>query len=103
MGTQDKWREHVEQWTSSGLSAVQYSERAGINPRTLAYWKWRLGRDAPVSVAPSGAAVAAVVQVRAPEERWFELELSGGRRLRVPASFDSATLRRLIGVVEGTS
>lgn len=103
MGTRDKWREHIEQWTSSGLTAAQYSERAGVNPRTLAYWKWRLGRDGRASFGSSSAAVAAVVQVRAPEERWFELELSGGRRLRVPASFDSATLRRLIGVLEGTS
>jgi len=33
----------------------------------------------------------------------FELELAGGRRLRVPASFDATTLRRLLEVLEAVS
>ena len=32
----------------------------------------------------------------------FELELSGGRRLRVPASFDEAVLRRLLAILEAS-
>ncbi len=102
MGTRDKWREHIEQWTSSGLTAVQYGERAGVNPRTLGYWKWRLGRDTRTHVAPP-TAVATFVEVRAPADGHFELELAGGRRLRVPASFDAAALRRLLEVLEGAS
>jgi hypothetical protein len=102
MSARDWWREHVEQWAASGLTAAQYGERAGVNPRTLGYWKWRLGRDARACVA-SRTALAAFVEVRPTEDRRFELELAGGRRVRVPASFDSAALRQLIEALEGQS
>jgi hypothetical protein len=36
----------------------------------------------------------------APHDARFELELGAGRRLRVPASFDAAELRRLLDVLE---
>ena len=86
MSTRDRWREHVEQWASSGLTAAQYSGRAGVNPRTLTYWKWRLGQERRERA--TSTAVATFVEVRPREEARFELELRGGRRLRVPPSFD---------------
>ena len=36
----------------------------------------------------------------APGNTWFELELRGGQRLRVPASFDAPGLSRLLDVLE---
>ncbi|MDP9037110.1 MAG: tyrosine-type recombinase/integrase [Myxococcota bacterium] len=50
MATRDRWREHVEQWTLSGLKAAEYGNRVGVNPRTLTYCKWRLGRGAAWTV-----------------------------------------------------
>ncbi len=101
MATRDRWREHVEQWTSSGLKAAEYGNRAGVNPRTLSYWKWRLGRESRGGTTSSS--VASFVEVRPREAAHFEVELRGGRRLRVPASFDEAALRRLVEFLEGAS
>jgi hypothetical protein len=101
MGTRDRWHEHVEQWASSGLTAAQYGDRAGVNPRTLTYWKWRLGQESRERVTPT--TVAAFVEVHPRREEGFELELRGGRRLRVPASFDEPALRRLIELLEGST
>jgi hypothetical protein len=102
MEARDRWREHVEQWKASGLTAAQYGDRAGVNPGTLSYWKWCLGRETRACVT-SEAALATFVEVRTPEDSRLELELAGGRRLRVPASFDPAILRRLVDVLEGGS
>jgi hypothetical protein len=44
-----------------------------------------------------------LVEMRAPDNHRVELELQGGRRLRIPATFDSAALRRLLEVLEGVS
>jgi hypothetical protein len=49
MEARDRWREHVEQWKASGLTAAQYDDRAGVNPGTLSYWNRRLGREARAS------------------------------------------------------
>ena len=43
MAARDRWREHVEQWISSGLTAAEYCDRAGVNPRTLSYLEVALG------------------------------------------------------------
>jgi hypothetical protein len=103
MVARDQWREHIDQWMTSGLTAAQYGERAGVNPRTLTYWKWRLGRELRGEGSPPKAAVAALVEFRAPEDTCMELVLSDGRRVRVPTSFDATALRRLIDVLEGPS
>ena len=47
--------------------------------------------------------VAAFVEVHPCREEGFDLELRRGRRLRVPASFDEPSLRRLIELLEGGS
>jgi hypothetical protein len=61
MAARDRWREHVEQWISSGLTAAEYGDRAGVNPRTLSYWKWRLGRESGGST--TSTSVATFVEV----------------------------------------
>jgi hypothetical protein len=101
MATRDRWRERVEEWTSSGLTAAQYGNRAGVNPRTLSYWKWRLGQESRERA--TSTSVARFVEVHPREAAHFELELRGGRRLRVPASFEEPALRRLLEFLEGAS
>lgn len=40
------WAKRVERWTDSGLTCGEFSSEIGVNPRTLIYWKWRLGKEA---------------------------------------------------------
>ena len=105
-----RWTERVEQWRQSGLTAREYAAQAGLNAGTLCYWKWRLARDArmpPTAAAkrrrrsrkPKFVELAPVSMV---DER-FEIELSNGHRLRVPAAFDAEALSRLMKIVGGVS
>ena len=102
MATRDAWQKHVERWVASELTAAQYGARAGVNPRTLVYWKWRLGRERR-GVAAASTDLARFIEVQAVRDTGFEVELAGGRRVRVPSSFDAAALRRLLDVLEGAS
>ena len=36
------WREHVEQWQSSGLSQKTYCQQHHLKPHKLSYWKNKL-------------------------------------------------------------
>jgi hypothetical protein len=116
----EEWAKRVERWRESGLTSAEFAAELGINPRTLTYWKWVLGKEAlgekrewpsrksvgrarrpPAVAAESTPALPELVEVHpAPRDARFELELGAGRRIRVPASFDATELRRLLDVLE---
>lgn len=99
--TEARWRSLIAAQEQSGESVVRFAERRGLNPATLYWWRSRLrsrGREqqefVPIEiVGAERSTAAAIVGV-------FELELAGGRRLRVPPGFDADDLVRLIAAVE---
>jgi hypothetical protein len=108
--SRDEWRKRIERWRESGLTAEQYAAELGINAGTLKFWKYKLGRPERTTVgrrqskAPS--APLPLVEVRpavVATASGFELELSGGRRLRIPASFEAEALGRLLTVLARTA
>jgi transposase len=38
------WRERVERWKSSGLTAKEFAATENLSPRSLSWWLWRLQR-----------------------------------------------------------
>jgi len=103
-----EWAERVGRWRRSGLTAKEFARSVGINPGTLTYWACRLGRERRVrgaARARSGSQPGAgwgFVELMAGSgsDSRFELELSRGRRLRIPATFEAAALERLLSVLE---
>jgi hypothetical protein len=105
------WKKRVERWADSGLSAREFAAEIGVNVHTLTHWKWQLGLEARrQGSAPAPSAPSTFVEVVAPlvaepsnptVPAAFELEFARGTRLRVPANFDAALLRRLVEVLEG--
>ena len=85
----------------SGLPLLEFAQREGVQPQRLLRWRRRLA-------APTSAVFEEVVPVRVAEGEadarasagCFEVVLSSGRVVRVPASFESDALRRLLAVVE---
>lgn len=92
----------LDAWRRSGRSVAAFARRHGLSPRRLLRWRARLepavapvfhrvqvvGREHPTPITPSR-----------PEP--LELELRGGRRIRVPAGFDAELLAELVRTVEG--
>ncbi len=103
-----EWAKRVERWKDSGLSAAEFGAEIGVNPRTLTYWKWLLGKDSTLEqrarrrpAAPTSETMSGFVEVHAPGgSAVFELALSNGRRLQIPTAFDADALARLLAVLE---
>lgn len=99
------WRgadaEHVlEAWRQSGASGAAFARRHGLSVRRLLRWRDRLKRSSapvfhPVRVVEGGRPIARTGTTA------LELELRGGRRIRVAAGFDPELLEQLVRTVEG--
>ena len=94
-----EWSRQIALWRKSGLSARAYAAKAGLNPGTLQFWKYTLGKEARRSSAKEAGFPLIEVRSSAARDDRFEVELSGGLRVRVPGAFDADALRRLIAVL----
>jgi len=110
--SREEWQKRVERWQDSGLSAEQFASELGINAGTLKFWRYKL-RQPKAERSPRSAVKAATTReptagalplierraAAAARAELFELELGGGRRLRIPASFETSALERLLAVL----
>lgn len=96
MATRETWAARVREWKRSGLTAADYAEREGLNPRTLSWWSSELGRSTLAIARPP------VVEVMLAQRSasGLELILPSGMKIAVPVDFDEATLGRLLTVLE---
>ena len=89
------------------------ARRHGIKPSLLFRWKKQFAaapvsapRPAPASFAPvvmalpSPAPDMAWVQPGVPHQSLFEIEVRGGRRVRVSTSIDTGVLKRIVAALE---
>ncbi len=93
----------MRRWRESGLTAGEFARRHGINVHTLQWWKWRLGavgaEGAPRSPAESLAPLTFVEMTGALASEPMELVLGTGVRVRLPPSFETDALERLLDVL----
>jgi len=85
----------------SGLGVAEFASRHDLDPQRLYFWRKRGERSVPSSAAlvevelPKLAAAAQRVQGTE-----IEIELVGGRRLRVSDRIDGDALRRVVSALE---
>jgi transposase-like protein len=95
----DEQRRLIQEWEESGESVAAFAARIGVASNTL--YRWRAASTSARLKVPESM-LARIVEVQSaamPADTRFEIEL-GGRRVRVPASFDETGLRRLLRVLE---
>jgi transposase len=89
---EEYWRERVAAHERSGLSVKQFCEQQKITEQTFYVWRKRL-RNQPMRFALVETGVA---RPQASAEAGLELVLTTGERLRIGASVDPDTLRRVL-------
>lgn len=103
------WKKRVEGWKASGESCKAYAARIGVNPNTLAGWRWKLKQRSPGTLAAKGATAGGVgfvevteqlVTALAKEAGVIELEV-GGAMVRLRGEVDAVALAKVLTVLEG--
>jgi len=90
---EEYWRERVAAHERSGLSVKQFCEQQQITEQTFYVWRKRLRNQEPMRFA---LVETGVVRPQAPAESGLELVLTTGERLRIGASVDLTTLRKVL-------
>ena len=90
----------LEAWRRSGQSVAAFARRQGVSGVRLLRWRAQLQPTAPPVFHPVRVVERPrPIAVAMPEP--LELELRGGRRVRVQAGFDPELLEQLVRTVEG--
>ena len=105
--TRATWAKRIEEWKRSGLDAPAFAAKAGVTPRALRWWRWRVGAKAPVRKAKSlevrRDAVTPMTFVEfanVAESAPIEIVLRNEIRVRVGRAFDDVALARVLDVLE---
>lgn len=88
----------LRRWKRSGLSLPEFAEKNRLSAKTLAWWRWKLGRDArdgqQVELVEVKRESTASACTAVPEP--FEVVLGNGILVRVPSVFEEASLERVV-------
>ncbi len=116
-----EWAKRVRRWQRSGLTAREFGQRLGIDPKQLSWWKWHLRKRGelderkPDDIAEADPADTAirllpvhVVHAESPPETQshrlhaavVEVGLRNGRVVRIAEDVDLGWLAELLSVVE---
>lgn len=107
------WAKRVERWKDSGLSAKEFAAELDVSPKSLMFWKWKLGQPATAKGAPSTGRgnrqtkpprvaphrFLQLVPTSSPPSAALELVLRDGLVLRVAPGFDEATLLQVASLL----
>ena len=91
MAKAEEWRKLFERQRRSGKSIAAWCKQEGINTNRYYYWRQRL--------AEAGEDEECGRFVRVEQAEAVELFVGEKVRLRIPANFDSMSLKRLLEVV----
>lgn len=95
-------RRLIRKQEKSGLPQAEFCHRQDVSLHAFRFWKYRGVRH---DARPSAIETPRLVPVRllGGVDNVLELEIRGGRTIRVRPGFDEPTLRRLVAVLENPS
>jgi hypothetical protein len=107
--TDSFWRDTLAAFAASGQSVASFCQERGLKQAT--FYSRRLRQDqieqqrtSPTAARPRStqpAFVPVVVEHRGMVEESFQVDLRGGRVLRLPASIPAARLAEVVHALEG--
>ncbi len=89
----------IKAWEGSGSTLLRFARRHGVDPRRLSRWASRLEGSEPAAMRFHPVRLAERGEGQR-DGRSIEIELGGGRCVRVPCGFEAEDLRRVLAVLQ---
>ena len=93
-GTEQEWRDRLSRWPNFNGTITAFCEHEGVHQKAFYTWRKKLAGNSRAKDA-----VAFVELGRAAPDAVVEVVSAGGVVVRLPGSFDKATLRRVVEVL----
>lgn len=92
----------IDEFERSEMTVGEFAQARGFSKWQIYEWRRRIRRlrEEEGKSGPGDSLFVAVHSAGLSSGERFELELSHGRRVRVPTGFNAGDLRRLIEVIE---
>lgn len=94
-----QWLATIEQWERSGLAMRDFCARRGLKPATLSWWRQEIRRRGAEQRRDRGVELVEIGRGVSSVDSSFAIELANGLRVHVPARFDAAALKELLGIL----
>lgn len=110
--TEESARSLLQEHAQTRHSLTEFARLHGMTASRLGWWRTKLSREGATAGLGGARAAFLPLVVTGPRPQaaerpetpgCFEVATRGGRVIRVPASFDSQSLRRLLLVLEEAS
>jgi hypothetical protein len=94
------WKRHLEEWSRSGSTQVEYCRRHKLSTKSFTYWKRRFRQKSAVSFVPVQVKAEAPVSADTPSGLVLCKE---GYRIEIREGFNVEALGRVLRTLEDLS
>lgn len=93
------WRNHIQQWSESGLSQSAYCRKNNLRPNRFTYWKQKFKtQNLPAEIVE--LSTAQVTQMFTPPDQiGLKLNVGSDFQIEIPDHFNQATLAGVLQVL----
>jgi hypothetical protein len=102
----DFWFQHINAWQVSDLSQAEYVRQHNLSAKSFGYYRRRYFQSQPAEIADPGHSPLLPVQledesdIQSEHRNCIILTTPNSYRIELPYGFDTATLQRVIRVLE---
>ena len=95
------WRNHLDQWSRSGITQNAYCKANDLKPNRLTYWKNKFKRqNLPVEFVQIPSTRISPLSHFQPREA-LRLNIDAGFQIEIPDGFSQTTLTQILQVIKG--
>ena len=95
----EQWRQIVEDYEGSGLSAAEFGRREGLNANTFSWWRSEVRKEVGVATARRLTLVAVPTSTPRPVAEPIVIRLPDGIELCVPVGTEPDWVGQLAGAL----
>lgn len=93
------WKNHIEQWSESGLSQNAYCRKNNLRPNQFTYWKQKFkNQTLPAKIVELSTAQVAQMFIP-PDQVALKLNIGSDFQIEIPDNFSQATLAGVLQVL----
>jgi hypothetical protein len=92
----DQWRQHIEDWRSSGINQQAFCRDRNLSYHQFHYWRKKLAHKAADTTQPRSSTLVPVTYRSSPPDNGLSIHLPNGISLRGIASENLPLVERLL-------